>query len=145
MPNQSNDAAIRAQLHTDVAVAWPGLTKILDDAEITDLPKTLSDLPYAVINMGEIDQTPAGLRWVAQQYPFQIIGVFARPQSGTLRAAQTTKANALLAILTAIPSYTNICRTYDIGVSYEPIFDPQETVYNVGVSFTPTVIDSFAT
>lgn len=149
MPNAINDAALRAQLHTDILASWLTTfapTRICDNEP--RLPYTSAHLPYAVVSLVEMTQEPSGLRHEAQTYRYEITGVFAWPASGTIAAAQEARANALLAQLTANRTYATIGRDFlveSVLFDAQGGSDEQEPVYTITVIFVVTVYDEHST
>lgn len=149
MPNAVNDSTLRAQIHTDILAAWTSTyapTRIVDNEP--RLPYTASHLPYAVVLLTEVTQEPSGLRHEAQTYRYEITGVFAWPGSGTIAAAQETRANALLAQLTANRTYATIGRDFlaeSVLFDQQGGSDEQEPVYTVTTVFVVTVYDEHST
>lgn len=143
MAQTSNEATLRAALHTAMQAAWTTLTKILDDPEYDTLPKIATDAPYGVIDLAEdISPESAGLKFDRQDYVYGLVGVFARPASGTIKAAQTTQINLLLAQLTANNHLHSIVRDQKFGISYANLFSAVEPVFSVSILATLTVIES---
>lgn len=145
MAQTSNEAILRAVLHTKMNAGWTTLTQILDDPQFDTLPKVAATVPYGAIDFAD-DPTGefGGLKFDLFRYRFGLLGVFARPTSGTIKAAQTTNINLLMAQLTATPHVDPIVRDQRFAFSYQNLFAPEEPVYSCGVLADFTVIESIS-
>lgn len=101
-----DDSTVRTALRTSIRTAW-SVTRIFDDE-----PKTIaaaSHLPRAFIFLQDTEittgQGQSGMGQVEVPLTYEITGQFAYPASGSLEEAKVSKANLLLAQLTASASF----------------------------------------
>jgi hypothetical protein len=141
LPEQINDAPIRAMLHQHIKQSLQP-TAIYDDEDVYSLPKAKGNLDFVVLSLTNFDSKPQGLRTNEQTYAYDLVLVAARPSSGTVKAAQVAKANAVLNLLTNEATYTEIGRLFAIGVDFSQLFEKEEPVYTLTLHFSVTVIET---
>lgn len=143
MANFIEEAAIRAQLHTDIAAVWSGLTRIVDGQSLA--PPTQAWLPFATLSLKEVVQEAgnAGLKHILQTIRYEIRGIFALPTTN-LEAERIAKANLLIDRLTDSTTYANTalnCWVARAGLDDDRISE-LENVYEVVVEFACEVHSS---
>ncbi len=148
MPNQINDAPLRAQLHTDIMAAHTGANipvAVHDDDPL--LSKASADLPYYVLTLQDFHQEKEALRKVRQYYRYEITGRFPWPVSGTIQQAKIDRANEIMAVITASVGYATIgvdslVASVDFKHGQE---DPQEPILEYSLYFDIQVVDDRST
>jgi hypothetical protein len=147
LPNSLSDMILRAQIHTDMQAAWTGADK---PKKIHDgRPRTVkgkSDLPYAVITLKGLKQEKQGLRRIAATYEFELtyVGSLYAIAGQVLETVKQTRANALISILTAGPSYAGAADRMVTAVDFsEGETTDNEPSYEVTITFQATVIDAY--
>jgi hypothetical protein len=137
------DTAIRAQLHTDIQVAWADTVKIHDDRPRT-APHS-GDLPRAFVVLN--DQTPAfsgtaSMTEIAIPHRYTLTREAKWPTSGTIEAAKVADVQAILNVITASGVYLRLYRWQVTGIRYEEAVteESQEPIYRVSVDFEVEVL-----
>lgn len=144
-----DDDAIRAQLHSDLNAAWPGLKSVNDDPPF--LPASSADLPQAFVQIGKFAFTygggTAGMSQVSTPHVYTITGVFTWPTTGTIEAAKLAKGQALLTQLTQSAIYAG-WRYKLVSLDFnETVTSPsepgnQEPIYQVILVISVEVLSS---
>lgn len=121
-------------LEVAVKSAWPDV-KSID----TDAPLTAEEVPYAVIDWGPVSVNPTGqsasLRRPEQHLSFMVIGVFPIPDGKKPTVEQLDRANALIAVLQAGPSFAGATSPLVTNVDPTKLTSPFEHTCEIEVIF----------
>jgi hypothetical protein len=137
MPLQLADAVLRPLLRDDIKTAW-ALTRVRSDPP--QIPGQPADLPQAFLQLRDVETAreagQAGFGETQVVHTYVITGQFVYPVSGTLEEAKVAKANALLAVLTAVSTVFHTDYLYhDPVVRFEDPQDATEGYYTVLIEF----------
>ncbi len=86
----------------DVQAAW---TDCVDKVHVGGMVREDRDIPYAVVNLDQVEMVPMSLRTVRQIHRFSITRVAAATAGARLVTEKITKVNLLLAQLMASATY----------------------------------------